>query len=164
MTRIEFGETTFTTLLRESVKPSLIAIHPTDSISQALDILSSQNILQVPVFSRAFPTKVASIINLFDILSFITLQKTPVDLNEKTVEETMTLDLKDESYRIWERDFRDTIQEVNRFAYTFLTHSLDNRRLFKGNSSCVTHRRPGKTAFRSRDSNRFHQVLEQTLE
>jgi hypothetical protein len=47
-------------------------------------------------------------------------------LFNESIENVLSLDVGDESYRIWERDYRDTIETVNRFIYNhrLVLHSL----------------------------------------
>jgi hypothetical protein len=114
-------------------RPTLVSIHPDQSISEALELMAQHNLLSLPVQSRAFPEKYSSIINLFDILSFIVkkcggnphLLNSSLHLDE-SVESSMTLDVEEESYRIWEVDFRDTLEKVPLpFQQCMSTHSFD---------------------------------------
>lgn len=112
-------------------KPKLVMIHPDTTIHDALDIMAKNNILSLPLHSRSFPNQATSVINLFDILSFIVkkcrgnckLVNKTLDLSE-SVEDTLGLDVEDESYRVFSRDFRDTLAEVSFCTYDNVSPDL----------------------------------------
>ncbi|KAJ3091473.1 hypothetical protein HK102_000419 [Quaeritorhiza haematococci] len=111
---------TFEELALASSKPELVAIPPNISIAMALHIMAKNNILSLPIYSSSMPNKVANIINIFDILRYVVNKlgeergtdiKAMPDLAED-VQNVLSLDADTESYRIMERDYRDTLAET----------------------------------------------------
>ncbi|KAI8814821.1 hypothetical protein BJ742DRAFT_734049 [Cladochytrium replicatum] len=124
MTR--FGSVTFADL--GLVKPQLIAVGPTVSIEDALQTMAKHSLLSLPVFSHNGKV-IVYIISTMDVLNFVVAKfghhltnpsGAAPDLSAN-LESAMTLDAEEESYRIFERDYRDTI-ESTLFAFTKGTH------------------------------------------
>ena len=116
----------------KSNKVDLISINPDDSIETALNILATHNLLSLPVQSHAILDKYTCIISTFDILAYFCLKNhllpTLTDLAQ-TVESTMTLEAESESYRIFERDFRDTLADVFILNFQSLLYTQDLTRI-----------------------------------
>ncbi|KAJ3293078.1 hypothetical protein BCR33DRAFT_854158 [Rhizoclosmatium globosum] len=95
-------------------KQNVISVPPQSTIETALKTMASHNILTLPITSRAFPNKFAYILSTLDILLYVTSRQKPgsqLDLSV-TVETAMTMDAEMESYRVFERDYRDTIEST----------------------------------------------------
>ncbi|KAI8847330.1 hypothetical protein BC829DRAFT_247431 [Chytridium lagenaria] len=77
--------------------------------------MAKHNVLTLPITSRVWPDKYVYILSSFDILQFFVSKHHGklggVDL-ESTVEAAMTLDYEAESYRVYERDFRDSLEST----------------------------------------------------
>ncbi|KAJ3320981.1 hypothetical protein HDU76_000175 [Blyttiomyces sp. JEL0837] len=101
--------------------PTVISIKPDCTIEDALTTMSKNNVLTLPITSRAFPNKFVYILSSFDILLYIVSKQRDalrssnshggLDLSH-TVEMAMTMDAEMESYRVFERDFRDTLEST----------------------------------------------------
>jgi predicted transcriptional regulator len=83
-------------------KKPLIALPPTSTIKTTLETLAKHSILSIPITSHDSPGKIVNIINIFDLLIFIT--SNPNSLSS-AVEDAMTLDSDRESYRVWIIDY-----------------------------------------------------------
>ncbi|KAI8622657.1 hypothetical protein BC830DRAFT_1076334 [Chytriomyces sp. MP71] len=95
------------------VKQSVVSISPETTIEAALKTMASNNVLTLPITSRAFPNKFIYILSTLDILLFVVAREKGGSLDlSLTVEEAMTMDAEMESYRVFERDFRDTIEST----------------------------------------------------
>ncbi|KAJ3211291.1 hypothetical protein HDU67_004633 [Dinochytrium kinnereticum] len=109
--RPQLLSTTFAELNLE--KKPVVSVSPTATIEDALAIMTKHNVLTLPITSRVWPDKYVYILSSFDILQFFVSRHHGklggLDL-QSTVEEAMTLDSEQESYRVYERDFRDTIE------------------------------------------------------
>ncbi|KAI9334156.1 hypothetical protein BDR26DRAFT_867455 [Obelidium mucronatum] len=76
--------------------------------------MATHNVLTLPITSRAFPEKYVYILSTLDILLYIVSRQkagSTLDLSA-TVESAMTMDAEMESYRVFERDYRDTIEST----------------------------------------------------
>ncbi|KAJ3417500.1 hypothetical protein HDV05_003364 [Chytridiales sp. JEL 0842] len=107
----DFCSVTFSQLSTVSNKKPVISVAPTATVQEALDVMAKNNVLTLAVPTRAFPDKFSFLLSTFDIV--LHLANHPEnDVNTLTVEDCMTLDSERESYRIWERDWRDTIEST----------------------------------------------------
>ncbi|KAJ3158617.1 AMP-activated serine/threonine-protein kinase regulatory subunit [Irineochytrium annulatum] len=100
----------------------IVSIPPTASIEEALAVMAKHGILTLPITSRAFPRKHVYILSSLDLVSFLVSRlcsNAPsasqtaggVQLTS-SVEEAMTLDSEMESYRVFEKDRRDTLEDA----------------------------------------------------
>ncbi|TPX66664.1 hypothetical protein CcCBS67573_g07742 [Chytriomyces confervae] len=103
------------------VKPKVISIPPQCTIETALKTMAENNVLTLPITSRAFPSKFVYILSTLDILMYVVAREkggAHLDLGV-TVESAMTMasslkafDAEMESYRVFERDYRDTVEST----------------------------------------------------
>ncbi|TPX66222.1 hypothetical protein CcCBS67573_g07899 [Chytriomyces confervae] len=104
------------------VKPKVISIPPQCTIEKALKTMAENNVLTLPITSRAFPSKFVYILSTLDILMYVVAREkggAHLDLGV-TVESAMTMasslkaiaDAEMESYRVFERDYRDTVEST----------------------------------------------------
>lgn len=93
-------------------KPALIAVSPTVSIQTALNLMSTNKITSLPVYSHK-DTDIVSIVNLLDILLFLLQDKKMEKLRlNDPVENVLGLDTDRESYRMHKTDRSDQLAEV----------------------------------------------------
>ncbi|KAI9008358.1 hypothetical protein BC832DRAFT_591589 [Gaertneriomyces semiglobifer] len=137
---------TFADLQLETKKPPVTTVSPEDSISQALEFMKSKDSVIVPIRTRSGgPESIAAIVGVADILAYIIKNAggqasgwQNVDLEKEKIEQVETLGLgetEEESYRIWERDFRDTLNAtLLAFARgihrALITDALDQKRAY----------------------------------
>ena len=103
-----FGSVSLKRVLSNAEKPHLISVSPSTTISQALDIMKSNKILSLPLKSRSNAGRFIGIVSAQDLLHYI-LKKCNQSLNEEiaravfedSIENLLSLDDQDESYRIW---------------------------------------------------------------
>ncbi|KAJ3074488.1 hypothetical protein HDU98_011171 [Podochytrium sp. JEL0797] len=94
-------------------KKPVVSVSPQCTIQDALKTMADNNILTLPVSSRAFPDKFVYILSTLDILLYVVKGEKGHTLDlTSTVEAAMTMDAEMESYRVFERDFRDTIEST----------------------------------------------------
>ncbi|KAJ3013678.1 UNVERIFIED_CONTAM: hypothetical protein HDU68_000584 [Siphonaria sp. JEL0065] len=111
-------------------KKTVVSIPPQTTIENALKTMvrdsafktnnklkpkkATNNVLTLPITSRAFPNKYVYILSTLDILLYVvSRQKAGGSLDlTATVESAMTMDAEQESYRVFERDYRDTIEST----------------------------------------------------
>lgn len=118
-----FGQTPFSEVLGEANKLAIVSVPPDTTLEALLGLTNSQKIFTIPIQSRTRKGKFIAIISTEDILHHI-LEKTNKTLDKESaktilqekVENLLSLDPDDESYRIWERDYRDTIERVFYFV------------------------------------------------
>ncbi|KAJ3387487.1 hypothetical protein HDU84_000737 [Entophlyctis sp. JEL0112] len=92
-------------------KKSVVSAPPDMSIEECLHTMAANNVLAIPVTSRAFPNKYVYILSTLDILLYIVSRKKTHALDlSVSIENAMTMDAEMESYRIFERDYRDTLE------------------------------------------------------
>ncbi|KAJ3197964.1 hypothetical protein HDU82_001339 [Entophlyctis luteolus] len=116
-------------------KKSIVSAPPDMSIEECLHTMAANNVLAIPVTSRAFPNKYVYILSTLDILLYIVSRKKTHALDlSVSIENAMTMvryfvfinltrkyqtkneqhlkkkDAEMESYRIFERDYRDTLE------------------------------------------------------
>lgn len=115
-TKPVFGSVTLKAAIEAAGKPNLISVCPSISISQALDIMKSNKIFSLPLKSRSSKGKFIGIVSTQDLLHYILIkcnhtldEEASKALFDDSIENVLSLDADDESYRIWERDYRDTI-------------------------------------------------------
>ncbi|KAJ3096769.1 hypothetical protein HDU97_005601 [Phlyctochytrium planicorne] len=101
-------------------KPAIISVPPTSTIEEALAVMGKSNIISIPITSRVWPNRYIAILSLLDILQFFLSNR--IDLSS-TVEAALTLDPEQESYRVFERDERDTL-ESTMIAFAKGTHRI----------------------------------------
>jgi hypothetical protein len=114
-----FAKVTFSELLGEANKLAIVSVPPDTTLEALLGLMNSQKIFTIPIQSRSRRGKFIAVFSTQDILHHI-LKKTNKTLNkdsarnvlQEKVENLLSLDPEDESYRIWERDYRDTIERV----------------------------------------------------
>ncbi|KND02960.1 uncharacterized protein SPPG_02036 [Spizellomyces punctatus DAOM BR117] len=109
---------TFDDLHLETKKPPVTTVPPDASIARCLEFMKQRDSIIVPIKGRSGISPIAAVVSVSDIVGYILktggvdgLDK--VDLEKETIENVETLGLGDEeeeSYRIWERDFRDTLE------------------------------------------------------
>ncbi|RCI05828.1 hypothetical protein CU098_006305 [Rhizopus stolonifer] len=93
-------------------KPALIAVSPTVSIQTALNLMSTNKITSLPVYSHK-DTDIVSIVNLLDILLFLLQDKKMEKLRlNDPVENVLGLDTDRESYRMHKTDRSDQLAET----------------------------------------------------
>ncbi|KAJ1955404.1 hypothetical protein IWQ62_005540 [Dispira parvispora] len=111
----------------------LIVASPTITVAEALDMLASNNIISLPIYSHYVPGKIVNIVNIRDILAYTTSLPNPQGDNssqadptkgsvavpeswkeklESNIESVMTLDATKESYRFLECDIDENIGKV----------------------------------------------------
>jgi vacuolar-type H+-ATPase subunit D/Vma8 len=116
-----FAQAQFSQVLKNVKKLSIVAVKPDTPISKALELMTENKIFTLAMQSRSNPNKFMAIFSTSDFLDYILLKmnKTLSDpslaqtILKESVENLLSLDPEDESYRIWERDYRDTIERVN---------------------------------------------------
>ncbi|KAJ3112143.1 hypothetical protein HDU96_004911 [Phlyctochytrium bullatum] len=105
-------------------KPPVVSVSPSTTIEDALSVMAKHNILTLPITSRVWPDKYVYVLSSLDILQFFVSRHrgklAGLDLTS-TVDAAMTLDAEQESYRVYERDFRDTL-EATLIAFAKGTH------------------------------------------
>lgn len=112
-----FLKLTFGEILNLESKKSLISVSPNTTISDALTLLASKQVLHLPIQSHV-SNRVTAIVGVMDLVTYLTagdLESIPTRL-QHTVEQALTLDPDDESYLVWERDYRDILVRVSRFS------------------------------------------------
>ncbi|KAJ1554772.1 hypothetical protein HK405_004096 [Cladochytrium tenue] len=98
-------------------KQNVVSVSPTCSLEDALATMAKHNVLTLPITSRAFPSRYVYILSTFDILLYlvssrVSSKNAQPDLARTTVEDAMTMDSEMESYRVFERDFRDSTEST----------------------------------------------------
>ncbi|KAI9356583.1 hypothetical protein DFJ73DRAFT_823253 [Zopfochytrium polystomum] len=98
-------------------KQQVVSVGPHCSLQDALATMAKHNVMTLPISSRAFPNKYVYILSSFDILLYLVSSRirnknSAPDLAKTTVEAAMTMDAEMESYRVFERDFRDTMEST----------------------------------------------------
>ncbi|KAJ1910266.1 hypothetical protein IWQ60_010739 [Tieghemiomyces parasiticus] len=108
---------------------ALIAAQPDITVGQALTLLAKYNILSLPIYSHYEPNKVVNIVNIKDILSYVTSSfqsassagatggKDDVPAQwrvnlESNIEAVMTLDPARESYRVFQCEVQDKLRKT----------------------------------------------------
>ncbi|TPX63484.1 hypothetical protein SpCBS45565_g06572 [Spizellomyces sp. 'palustris'] len=129
---------TFDDLHLETKKPPVTTVPPDASIARCLEFMKERDSIIVPIQGRSSISRIAAVVGVSDVLGYILknggvdgLDK--VDLEKETIENVETLGLGDEeeeSYRIWERDFRDTLEAAS-FTESFLRPMTNEFTLLK---------------------------------
>ncbi|KAI9258556.1 hypothetical protein BY458DRAFT_517909 [Sporodiniella umbellata] len=95
-------------------KPELIAVSPTVSVQTALNMMSTNRITSLPIYSHQ-DTDIVSIVNLLDILLFLIQDEKVERLKlQDPVENVLGLDTDRESYRMHKMDRTDKLAETLR--------------------------------------------------
>lgn len=93
-------------------KRALIAVSPTVSIQTALNLMHTNKITSLPIFSHD-STQIVSIINLFDILLYLVGSADVINKEKFTlsdpVENVLGLESDRESYWLHKTDSQDTL-------------------------------------------------------
>jgi hypothetical protein len=89
----------------------LISVTSKESIGSALAKMAKYNFLSLPVRSESSHGFIA-IISGFDLLGLL-IKDPQSHILEQPVDRLLTLDVDDESYRVWEVDFQDTLEKVH---------------------------------------------------
>ncbi|RKO89629.1 hypothetical protein BDK51DRAFT_40627 [Blyttiomyces helicus] len=155
---------TFTELLANQTRPPLTVANPESTVASALLSLKKLDRLCLPLASHTGRKRVVAVVSTSDILAYIVrtsgvsgkgdgkLHPDRVDLTQP-IDRVLPLESDEESYRFWERDYRDTI-ETTLIAFArgvhraLITDALDERppalltqtdvlRYVHANMSCV---------------------------
>lgn len=99
------------------VKPTstkLVSLASSKSIEFALKLLATNNILSLPVESPTFVNKYICIISTFDIIAYLCkLNRQPLSPDTAlSIDSVLSLENESESYRLLERDVKDTLESV----------------------------------------------------
>ncbi|KAI8918743.1 hypothetical protein BC831DRAFT_516098 [Entophlyctis helioformis] len=118
-----FASLTFSELGLDPHRQSLTVIPPDTSIRSALETLARLRLINLPIASHDNPAKVFAVVSILDVLAFIIGKSDSSSsssdhaanaaINErldKPVEMVLTLDPDDESYMVFERDWKDSIE------------------------------------------------------
>ncbi|KAJ3021452.1 hypothetical protein HKX48_008458 [Thoreauomyces humboldtii] len=107
---------TFANLHLEDSKPPVTSLGPEASIAQALTFMQSNSSTSVPIRSRSgVVSSISAVVGVLDIIGYLS-HHPDTDLESTTIETCESLQLGDddqtESYRIWEKDFLDTLEST----------------------------------------------------